>query len=174
MVMSTGHVVRRAVIGAALTLRLTALPLAAWNVSQDRSADAARGRMFFEGPGKCLTCHRVNDKGGYSGPDLTDIGRTRTPDAIQRSLLDPTGSMRPINRPVRAVTGDGTIITGRRLNEDTYTVQLMTDRGRLVSLVKAELREWSVSTTSPMPSYKNSLTPQALADLVSYLATLRG
>ena len=43
------------------------------------------------------------------GPDLTDIGRTRTPAAIQRSLVDPSGSMMPINRPVRAVTRDGTV-----------------------------------------------------------------
>jgi putative heme-binding domain-containing protein len=166
--------VKRAVIGAVLTLGLTAMRLAAENPRQDHPADTALGRIFFEGPGKCLTCHRVNDKGGYSGPDLTDIGRTRTAVAIQRSLLDPTGSMRPINRPARAVTREGTVITGRRLNEDTYTVQLMTDRGRLVSLVKADLREWSVSTTSPMPSYKDSLTPEALADLVGYLLSLKG
>jgi hypothetical protein len=50
----------------------------------------------------------------------------------------------------------------------------MTDRGRLVSLVKTDLREWSVSTTSPMPSYKDSLTPGALADLVGYLVSLKG
>jgi mono/diheme cytochrome c family protein len=79
--------------------------------------DAGRGRTFFEGEGNCLNCHRVHDKGEYSGPDLTEIGLTRSAAALQRSLLDPTGSMRPINRPVRAVTKDGTIIIGRRLNK---------------------------------------------------------
>jgi putative heme-binding domain-containing protein len=138
------------------------------------TGDVARGRMIFEGRGNCLSCHRVNDKGQYSGPDLTDIGQARTPAAIQRSLVDPTGSMRPINRPVRAVTRDGTVITGRRINEDTYTVQLVTDQGRLVSLVKAELRDWSVSSSSPMPSYKDILRPEELADLVAYLASLKG
>jgi putative heme-binding domain-containing protein len=136
--------------------------------------DAGRGRMFFEGEGNCLNCHRVHDKGEYSGPDLTEIGLTRSAAALQRSLLDPTGSMRPINRPVRAVTKEGTIIVGRRLNEDTYTVQLVNDRGRLVSLVKAELREWVVVSTSPMPSFKDSLTQEALADLVAYLVSLKG
>jgi putative heme-binding domain-containing protein len=138
------------------------------------TGDAARGRMIFEGRGNCLSCHRVNDTGQYSGPDLTDIGQARTSVAIQRSLLDPTGSMRPINRPVRAVTRDGRVITGRRINEDTYTVQLVTDQGRLVSLVKAELRDWSVSSSSPMPSYKDILRPEELADLVAYLASLKG
>ena len=64
--------------------------------------------------------------GSRAGPDLTDIGAARTPAAIHRSLIDPTGSMRPINRPVRAVTRDGAVVTGRRLNEDTYTVQIVT------------------------------------------------
>jgi len=136
--------------------------------------DPARGRTVFEGTGNCLSCHRVRDNGAYTGPDLTEIGRTHTPVAIQRSLVDPTGSMRPINRPVRAVTRDGGVVTGRRLNEDSYTVQLVNDAGRLVSLVKADLREWTVSTTSPMPSYKERLTPQALGDLIAYLASLKG
>jgi hypothetical protein len=80
--------------------------------------------------------------------------------------------MRPMNRPVRAVTRDGAVITGRRLNEDTYTVQVVTPEGRLVSLVKGDLREWSVSLASPMPSYKDTLSADDLADLLAYLVSL--
>jgi len=138
------------------------------------SGNAARGQAAFEGKGGCGQCHRVNGRGSRKAPDLTDIGRTRTAAAIQRSLVDPTGSMQPINRPVRAVKADGTVITGRRLNEDTYTVQLLTGEGRLVSLVKSELTQWSVDTTSPMPSYKDTLKPDELVDLVAYLASLKG
>jgi mono/diheme cytochrome c family protein len=50
----------------------------------------------------------------------------------------------------------------------------MTDEGRLVSLVKSELRSFTVGTTSAMPSYKDMLSPAAIADLVAYLATLKG
>ena len=62
-------------------------------------------------------------------PDLSDIGAIRTLAALQRTLLDPTESLLPINRPVRIVTKDGRTIRGRRLNEDTYTVQLIDDAG---------------------------------------------
>lgn len=136
--------------------------------------DPVRGRAIFEGKGACLRCHRVEARGRDLAPDLTAIGRGRNASAIQRSLVDPSGSMIPINRPVRAVTRDGQVITGRRLNEDSYTVQIMSDDGRLVSLVKAELRQWSVGTTSPMPSYKDTLTPGELLDLVAYVASLKG
>ena len=82
--------------------------------------------------------------------------------------------MMPINRPVRIVTRDGKVITGRRLNEDTYTVQIADEDGRLYSLVKSELREFTVSTTSTMPSYEKELTSEEIADVVSYLLSLKG
>ena len=144
------------------------------NAATAPAGDAVRGRAIFEGTGRCLSCHRVNAVGRDVGPDLTDVGRTRTPAAIQRSLVDPTGSMLPINRPVRAVKRDGSVISGRRLNEDTYTVQIVTEEGRLRSLMKSELAQWSVSTTSPMPSFKDTLKPEELIDLVAYIASLKG
>jgi putative heme-binding domain-containing protein len=148
--------------------------LAATDATPVPLGDAVRGRALFVGKGNCVSCHRVGNDGSFAGPDLTDIGRSRVPSSIKRSLIDPGSVMRPINRPVRAVTRDGKVITGRRLNEDTYTVQLMTDQGRLVSLVKAELREWSVSMTSTMPSFKDSFTDSELADVLAYLVGLKG
>src|SRR5262249_54008765 len=138
------------------------------------SGDAARGRAIVEGQGGCLRCHRIGERGSRVAPDLSDIGAVRSAGSLQRSLVDPTSQMMPINRPVRAVTRDGRVITGRRLNEDTYTVQLLDDRERLVSLVKADLREFNVSTASPMPSFRETLKPGELADVLTYLLSLKG
>jgi putative heme-binding domain-containing protein len=107
-------------------------------------------------------------------PDLSNIGTLRTASALQTSVLDPSRAMVPINRPVRAVTEDGRAINGRRLNEDTYTVQLVDDQGRLVSLVKADLRGYTILTESPMPAYKGKLSSAEVADLVAYLLSLKG
>ena len=138
------------------------------------AGDSARGRIVVEGKGGCLRCHRVGAQGSRVAPDLTDIGAVRAPGSLQRSLVDPSSQMMPINRPVRAVTKDGKVINGRRLNEDTYTVQLIDDGERLVSLTKADLREFSIHTTSPMPSYKDRLGESEIADVVAYLLTLKG
>jgi hypothetical protein len=72
------------------------------------------------------------------------------------------------------VTRDGKTIDGRRLNEDTYTVQIADSEGRLLSFSKANLREFTVSTKAAMPSYKGELAQDELADLISYLLTLKG
>ena len=139
-----------------------------------KPGDARRGQAIFEGKGRCETCHRVNGKGPRSAPDLSDVGALRSAGSLQRSLIDPSSQMMPINRPVRAVTKDGKTINGRRLNEDTYSVQLIDDQEHLLSLSKADLREYTILTTSPMPSFRNTLSTDELADVVAYLLSLKG
>jgi len=135
---------------------------------------AARGRAIVEGKGGCITCHRIGAIGSRVAPNLGDVGATRSAGSLQRTLLDPTSQMMPINRPVRLVTKDGTVITGRRLNEDTYSVQVIDERERLHSILKSELREFTIATTSPMPSYKGKLSDEETADVLAYLLSLKG
>jgi putative heme-binding domain-containing protein len=139
-----------------------------------KAGDPTRGRALVDGKGRCVSCHRVGAQGSRVAPDLSDIGATRSPGSLLRSLTDPTSQMMPINRPVRAVTRDGKVINGRRLNEDTYTVQVLDDQEKLVSLVKSDLREFTILTVSPMPSYQSTFTPDELADVVAYLLSLKG
>jgi putative heme-binding domain-containing protein len=139
-----------------------------------KMGDAARGRAIFDGKGGCTRCHRVGTAGSRVAPNLSDIGAARSAGSLQRSLVDPTSQMMPINRPVRVVTKDGTVINGRRLNEDTYRLQIIDEHERLLSLVKADLREYTIAKTSPMPSYKGTLSDEEIADVLAYLLALKG
>jgi len=136
--------------------------------------NAAGGRALFDGKGGCKTCHRVDGLGSRVAPDLSDVGTVRGADFLWRKLQDPGATMRPIDRPVHIVLKNGKVIDGRRLNEDTYSVQLIDSQERLVSIMKADAKEFTISRTSPMPSYKDKLAPQEMADLVSYLVSLKG
>ena len=75
---------------------------------------------------------------------------------------------------VLAVGKDGTVITGRRLNEDTYSVQIMDDRERLQSVLKSDLKEFTVIKTSTMPSYAQTFSADERADVIAYLLSLKG
>jgi mono/diheme cytochrome c family protein len=79
----------------------------------------------------------------------------------------------PINRAVRIVMRDGSTIRGRRLNEDTYTVQIIDERERLVSIAKSDMRSFDVARESAMPAYGGKFTNDEIADVVAYLLTLR-
>jgi putative heme-binding domain-containing protein len=135
--------------------------------------DATRGKALFEGKGECGSCHRVGATGPIFAPPLNDIGMARAPAALERSIRAPDSAMMPINRPVRITMREGAIINGRRLNEDTATVQVIDDSERLHSIDKRDIRTLEVSTESTMPAYAGRLTEEEIADLVGYLLTLR-
>jgi cytochrome c oxidase cbb3-type subunit 3 len=136
--------------------------------------DAARGKALFEGKGQCTTCHRVNGKGPRLAPDLSEVGATRPLPELHQSLLEPNATMRAGNRFFQVVTTDGRTITGRLMNQDSFSIQMLDAGERLVSLEKSNLREYGFVRTSPMPSMKDKLTLQEVDDLVGYLVTLKG
>ena len=131
-----------------------------------------RGKQVFNGKGECSSCHRVQGIGPRSAPDLSDIAFKRTPAMLQRTLTRPASSLMPINRPIEIETAGGEVIRGRRLNEDTYTVQIIDGNERLLTFEKASLRRFGVSTT---PTHTPTTLPEDdVADLLGFLLSLRG
>jgi len=117
---------------------------------------------------------RVDGIGARLGPDLTSIGQLRRAVELETSVLDPGKEILATNRTYRVVLKDGSIVTGRLLNLDSFTVQMLDSKEQLRSFEKANLRDYGVVDTSPMPSYKDRLNAQELADVVSYLVSLKG
>jgi len=138
------------------------------------NGDAKRGKAIFEGKGNCLSCHRVYGVGSRVGPDLSDIGALRRSVEINQSLVEPNAEVLPQNRYYRAVTKQGESVTGRLLNVDTFSVQILDSKERLLSLQRSDLREAGFVNDSPMPSYRGKLSTQELADVVAYLLSLKG
>lgn len=136
------------------------------------AGDSTRGQAIFEGKGACTSCHRVAENGSRVGPDLSRIGEQRRAPELEESILDPAASVLGANRSYRVVTREGATVTGRLLSHDTFTVQMLDTNEHLRSFMKADLREHGF-TASPMPPYRGKLSPQEVADLVSYLLTLR-
>jgi putative heme-binding domain-containing protein len=156
--------------------------------AQTAAGKLGRGAELFRTKGKCMDCHRVNGEGRASGPDLTDIGRLRDPQWLRRAVMEPESAIYdsfagyrwailiPDNYLlVDIVTTKGERVTGSRLNEDAFSIQVRDGKGRIRSFLKtetAELRKhWG---KSPMPSYKDVFSADELDDLVGYLAVLRG
>jgi cytochrome c oxidase cbb3-type subunit 3 len=148
--------------------------IAAATAASTSGGDPAAGKAIYDGKGGCASCHRIRGEGSRSGPDLSDIGNLRLANELERSITDPDAEILPQNRTFRAVTKEGATITGTLLNQDKYAVQVLDSTGRLVSLRRANLKESGVLEKSPMPSYKDKLSKSELADLVSYLVSLKG
>jgi putative heme-binding domain-containing protein len=138
------------------------------------AGNTAAGQTIFTGKGNCASCHRVAGAGSRVGPDLSEIGRLRHSTDIESAILDPDAQIVPSNRFVRLVTRDGATLTGRMLNQDAFTVQLLDSKEQLRTLQRSDLKEFAFIDKSPMPSYRGKLTPQEMTDLVSYLVSLQG
>ena len=132
------------------------------------------GKAIFEGKGQCNSCHRIAGAGARMGPDLTEIGSVRKPDQLEESLLDPDAEVATQNRAYRVVTRAGETVTGRLLNIDTFSVQILDSKERLRSFARQDLKESAFVAKSPMPSYRDKLSAAELADLVNYLSSLKG
>jgi quinoprotein glucose dehydrogenase len=115
----------------------------------------------------------VNGVGSRVGPDLTRIGTVRRAAELERSLLEPKDEVQPENRFYQVTPKTGKPVKGRLLNRDTFTVQLLDTDEHLRSFAVADLREHGFAET-PMPSVRRKLTTQEIADLVTYLSSLRG
>jgi len=133
-----------------------------------------RGRAVFDGKGACATCHRVNASGARLGPDLSNIGQLRRAVELETSIVNPSAEVLATNRTYRVISKDGTTTTGRLLNLDSFTVQMLDSKEQLRSFEKSALRSYGFVDQSPMPSYSGKLNAQELADVVSYLVSLKG
>jgi putative heme-binding domain-containing protein len=131
--------------------------------------DVAKGKAIFE-IRNCATCHDL----GY-GPNLASIGARRTAASLRESVTDPAADVAEEFLPVRIVTRDGKKVQGIRINEDTFTIQVMGISGRYFSFRKDALAKLEkLIGESPMSSYKEMLSEIELRDLVAYLSSLRG
>jgi cytochrome c oxidase cbb3-type subunit 3 len=149
-------------------------------VSPERSpGDHEKGKHIYD-QAKCGACHIVAGKGGNLGPELTDVGDRRGILFLRTALLHP-GKDRPLTEegyatylPVLAVATDGRVLTGVRVNEDTFTIQLRDANNRLYSLQKSDLESFHKLDGSVMPTFEKTLSPSDIDDVISYLSSLKG
>ena len=140
---------------------------------EESAGDAARGAKLFRGKGGCSQCHTVKGEGRRRGPDLSHIGGDRSLEELKRSILNPNEKVSPAYWELRATTREGVTVTGRRLNEDTFPLQLLDSQERLISVIKSDLEEYELDKNSVMPSFERKLSQREIDDLVNYLATLK-
>lgn len=139
--------------------------------SEPSSGDATAGAMIYQRSG-CATCHTIDGKGGFLGPDLTGIGAKRAVRHLRESLVNPSADIPLDYRSVSVTDRAGTNIIGIHLNEDEYSVHLRDMTGNLRSFLKSDLARIALPRESLMPPLISRSTAD-LENLVAYLAGLQ-
>lgn len=121
----------------------------------------------------CVGCHRVGTEGSVFGPDLTRIGAGRSIEYMRESLINPSADIPDEFHGVTVIQKDGGKVSGIRVNEDTFSVQLRDAAQHFRMFQKNDVRAVTENRESLMPSFA-SLGEPDLTNLIAYLMSLRG
>lgn len=148
--------------------------LGAAGAEEKAPGDPAAGRAVYEKAG-CAQCHVAEGQGGGNlGPVLSEVGLRRSVKFLRQSLVDPSAFVGDDYRSVAVATRRGEEITGVRLNEDDYSIQIRDTHDNLRSFLKRDVQEVKKQSQSLMPSYRAMLPAGDIDNLVAYLSSLRG
>jgi cytochrome c oxidase cbb3-type subunit 3 len=139
-------------------VRGTRLPEAALLVG-----DAKAGEAYFNGAGKCSTCHSPTG-------DLAHIGSKDQPLALTTAFLTPPA--KPLH--VNVVLPSGQTVSGKFEYLDEFVVSLVDDSGVYHTWPRDHTK--SVNVIDPLTAHKAMLpiyTDKDIHDLSAYLVTLK-
>jgi putative heme-binding domain-containing protein len=130
-----------------------------------------RGKdVFFSKRVGCYACHRAAGKGGNLGPDLSQVGRYRSPRDLLESVVFPSSSIVPEFRSYVVTLKDGQVVTGMIARETSEAVYLRTAELAEIRVARKDVDDLAPSNVSLMPEgLEKVLTRQELSDLLEFL-----
>jgi putative heme-binding domain-containing protein len=130
------------------------------------------GAEIFFGKGRCAGCHMVRGRGGYPGPDLTDIGALRTVFQLREALLKPSARIADGYEGVTVTLTDGSTVRGVARNNNNYSIQILDSKGELHLIAKDKVRDTLFRKSSMMPEdYGKRLTSDEVANVLAFLGS---
>lgn len=124
----------------------------------------AQGRELFR-THNCARCHEAN------APDLSKIARNRSAAELRRSIEEPNAEVDSAWWRIQITFQSGQTLQGRRLNEDTHSIQILDNQGKLRTAPKSQITSSQILRTSPMPAYRGKLQPEEWNHLLAYLTS---
>ncbi len=133
--------------------------------------DPKRGESLFHAQKTlCSVCHRIGDKGGRVGPDLTRIGRIRTTRDLLESIVFPSASIARDFEAYSVNLKNGDSHVGVVLRESAEELQITVVSGQPVKLSRGDVSSIRPSSLSLMPQgLDQAMSKQELSDLIAFL-----
>lgn len=134
--------------------------------------DYENGRKMFAAAA-CYACHRFQDGGGMTGPDLTGSGGRYSPHDFLDQIINPSKEINEQFAPIVVTRNNGEVVSGVvvNLSGDNVTINTdVSDPNQRVNVDRKEVKSIEVSKVSPMPPMLLSmLTKEEILDLVAYV-----
>jgi putative membrane-bound dehydrogenase-like protein len=147
-----------------------------WDTALERgTGDSARGaRVFHSMQSTCSQCHVMDGRGGSLGPELSNIGRAKSRQALIRSILDPSAEISPEYQGWYIRTRSGRTHYGRQIDVGRNSIELYVSTGEFIEVDMKDIADYGMTEQSLMPAgLENNLTVSEMRDLIRYLETSR-
>lgn len=131
------------------------------------TGDAKAGEVYFNGTGKCNTCHSTTG-------DLAHIGSKMKPPDLQQTFLYPGARQQKPVTNVTVILGDGAQVKGTLKHLDDFYVSLYDAQNNYRSIpldkgVTVQVEDKLLYHRQMLDKYTN----QQMHDLTAYLVTLK-
>lgn len=131
-------------------------------------------QLFFGDQAKCSACHKVGDRGGAVGPDLTHVASRLDPASLYREIDSPSTVIHPDYLPYTVATHDGRVVAGILRAVGADQIKVLDTAANAALLRRDEIDELRPSATSIMPvGLVGVLGESGMRDLFAYLLQLR-
>jgi cytochrome c oxidase cbb3-type subunit III len=135
------------------------------------AGDPKAGEIVFFQKGGCSGCHMIHGRGGYLGPDLSDIGATRRLGELRGAILDPKRLAIDEYRPVTLRDANGNTLRAIVKHESTWALEVIDEKGGLHLLHGAQMKQAAPVANQWMPDdYGQRLSAEDLQNLLAYLS----
>lgn len=137
--------------------------------------DADRGhKLFFSKKVACSGCHLIDGQGGQVGPELSKIGRLRSPTDLTEAVIFPSSTIALGFKSYTITTVEGIVHTGIIVREASDAVYLRTAQLAEIRVPRGVIEELRPSNVSIMPDgLDKSMSSQDLSDLLEFLYSRR-
>ena len=120
-----------------------------------------------------MRCHKVRERGGQVGPELTRIGAQKTREYLLESLLDPNKQIAQGFETVVLVMQNGKTYTGIVKESNARELRLIQSDNTIITLQKADIDEQSKGRSAMPDDLAKKMPKSDLRDLVEFLARLK-
>lgn len=134
------------------------------------AGDVAAGREIFFATGQCSKCHMIRGQGGVLGPDLSNVGASRTLKQLRQSIQSPDERIAEGFAGATVTTKSGAKVKGIIKNSNNYSLQILDADGVLHLLDTSDVQKLEPAAESIMPEVAKKLNSGEMQNLLAFLS----
>jgi cytochrome c oxidase cbb3-type subunit III len=140
-------------------------------ISVPAPGDAAAGETIFFGKGQCSSCHMIKGRGGYLGPDLSDIGASRRLAELRAAVLEPSARASASFEPLMVRDSEGHPLRAVAKHRSAWSAQILDERGGLHLIHGDAVQQLHFENHSWMTAdFAKQLSPDEVTNLLTFLS----